>query len=65
VRPDVTAGDISMMLWSVSSMIETTAGYAPDAWRRHLEVMIAGIGPAGVQTQFREPPLMLSPDATW
>jgi AcrR family transcriptional regulator len=64
VRPEITPGDISMMLWSVSSMIETTAGYAPQAWRRHLEVMVAGIRPAGEPVVLREPPLQLPPDAT-
>jgi AcrR family transcriptional regulator len=60
IRPEITAGDLTMLLWSVSSMIETTAAYAPDAWRRHLEIMIAGLRPAGTPTELHESPLKLS-----
>lgn len=47
VRADVTSTDVSMMFWSVRSIIEMTRGPAPTAWRRHLELLMAGMRPAG------------------
>jgi AcrR family transcriptional regulator len=45
IRADVTGTDISMVLWSLRGVIETTRAVAPTAWRRHLEIMIAGLRP--------------------
>jgi AcrR family transcriptional regulator len=45
IRADVTSTDISMILWSLRGVIETTRGIAPTAWRRHLELLIAGLRP--------------------
>ncbi|SDJ11316.1 transcriptional regulator, TetR family [Frankineae bacterium MT45] len=45
VRPEVTSTDISMIFWSVRSIIEMTCAVAPTAWRRHLELLIAGLRP--------------------
>jgi AcrR family transcriptional regulator len=47
VRPEITSPDISMVLWSVRGVIETTRAVAPKAWRRHLELLVAGLRPAG------------------
>ena len=46
VRADLTSTDLTMVLWSIRGVIETTAGRAPDAWRRHLDILIAGLRPA-------------------
>ncbi|MCU1658502.1 MAG: HTH-type transcriptional regulator [Pseudonocardiales bacterium] len=45
IRPDVTTSDILMMLWSISAIIDTTTAAAPNAWRRHVELVIAGLRP--------------------
>jgi AcrR family transcriptional regulator len=45
IRPEITHSDVSMVLWSVSAIIDTTATTAPQAWRRHLELLIAGLRP--------------------
>jgi AcrR family transcriptional regulator len=45
IRPDVTSTDISMIMWSLRGVIETTRGIAPNVWRRHLEILIAGLRP--------------------
>jgi AcrR family transcriptional regulator len=45
IRPEITPADISMVLWSVSAIIDTTGTTAPHAWRRHLELLIAGLRP--------------------
>jgi AcrR family transcriptional regulator len=47
VRDEITPADIAVMMWSVRGVIETTAAVAPKAWRRHLELLIAGMRPAG------------------
>ena len=54
VRPDVTRGDISMLLWSLSGVIQTTRTVAPHAWRRHLELFLAGLRPVGA-VEFDQP----------
>jgi AcrR family transcriptional regulator len=45
VRADVTRTDLSLALWSVRGVVETTRNVAPLAWRRHLELLIAGLRP--------------------
>jgi AcrR family transcriptional regulator len=46
VRPDVTSTDITVVFWSLRGVIETTRTVAPEAWRRHLELLTAGLRPA-------------------
>lgn len=46
VRADVVPGDVFAIVWSLRGVIEATRGVAPDAWRRHLEIILAGIGPS-------------------
>jgi hypothetical protein len=45
IRSDVVSSDISMTLWSLRGVIEATREVAPDAWRRHLELVVAGLRP--------------------
>jgi AcrR family transcriptional regulator len=47
IREDLTNTDITMILWSVSAVIERTGSVAPKAWRRHLELLVAGLRPVG------------------
>jgi AcrR family transcriptional regulator len=46
VRRDVTPTDLTVLMWSVRGVIETTREVAPDAWQRHLDILIAGLRPA-------------------
>ncbi|HWB67789.1 MAG TPA: helix-turn-helix domain-containing protein [Mycobacteriales bacterium] len=46
VRDEVTETDITMLLWSMRGVIETTGDAAPNAWRRHLTILLAGLRPA-------------------
>jgi AcrR family transcriptional regulator len=46
VRADLTSTDLTILLWSIRGVIETTRGIAPSAWRRHLDILIAGLRPA-------------------
>lgn len=45
VRSDLTSTDVSLVLWSMRGVLETT-GNAPEAWRRCLDLLIAGMRPA-------------------
>ncbi len=47
VRPDLTETDITMILWSIRGVIETTGEIAPHAWRRHLSLLLAAMRPGG------------------
>jgi AcrR family transcriptional regulator len=47
VRSDLTGTDISLVLWSMRGVLETTGSNAPEAWRRHLDLVIAGMRPTG------------------
>jgi hypothetical protein len=46
VRADIASTDLTMIFWSIRGVIETTQGAAPEAWRRHLDILIAGMRPA-------------------
>lgn len=39
-RPDISRGDIVNLIWSNGRMIDATSTTAPDAWRRHLYLML-------------------------
>jgi AcrR family transcriptional regulator len=45
IRDDIASTDIYLLLWSLRGVIETTRAVAPAIWRRHLQVMIAGLRP--------------------
>jgi AcrR family transcriptional regulator len=46
VRDEVTSTDLTMVMWSIRGVIETTRGVAPEAWRRLLAILVAGLRPA-------------------
>ncbi len=45
IRPDVVRADLTVLFWSLRGVIESTRGIAPLAWRRQLELTIAGMRP--------------------
>jgi AcrR family transcriptional regulator len=45
VRKDLTTTDLTMTMFSLRGVIEATLPVAPDAWRRHLDLLIAGMRP--------------------
>src|SRR6201996_6025525 len=46
IRDEITSADVTVALWAVRGIIETTQSLAPEAWQRHLDVYIAGLRPA-------------------
>ena len=45
VREDLTLTDVYLCVLSLRGLIEDTAAQAPDVWRRHLSVTLAGFAP--------------------
>jgi len=45
VRLDLKSTDISLVLWSIRGVLETTRTNAPEAWKRHLDLLVAGMRP--------------------
>ena len=44
-RPELTAEDIAVACWSLQGVLDTTRGLPVNAWRRHLEILLAGLAP--------------------
>jgi AcrR family transcriptional regulator len=47
LRADVALADLAFVIWGVSRTIEMTREHTPDAWRRHLALLIDGFRAAG------------------
>lgn len=45
LRPDVTSTDIALITWGIAAIIDSTRHVAPDAWRRHLALVLDGLRP--------------------
>jgi AcrR family transcriptional regulator len=45
IRMDLKSTDLSLVMWSMRGVLETTRANAPEAWRRHLDLVIAGMRP--------------------
>ena len=46
VRADITGTDLTITLWAIRGIIESTVGQSPEAWQRHLDIFIAGLRPS-------------------
>jgi AcrR family transcriptional regulator len=46
IRHDLTSTDLSLAMFSLRGVLEATLPVSPDAWRRHLDLLIAGMRPA-------------------
>ncbi|HTR70708.1 MAG TPA: TetR/AcrR family transcriptional regulator [Mycobacteriales bacterium] len=47
VRAEIANTDVTMVMWSIRGVIRTSHRVAPHAWRRHLDLLLAGLRPAG------------------
>jgi AcrR family transcriptional regulator len=43
LRADFTLADLAMLFWSFTPLIDATAEVAPNAWRRHLQLLLDGL----------------------
>lgn len=50
VHPDVTGGDVLALTWTLRGLVQATAAEAPDAWRRYLDIHLAGLRGPGPLT---------------
>lgn len=44
LRQDVGYADVVVSLWGLARIVEATGDHAPGAWRRHLAIVLAGLG---------------------
>ncbi len=51
LRPDYTVADLTLALWSFAPVLAATSAVAPDAWRRHLQIMLDGMRPDSATRQ--------------
>ncbi|HZC29754.1 MAG TPA: helix-turn-helix domain-containing protein [Gaiellaceae bacterium] len=56
LRADFTFADLALVLWSLRPVMDATATVAPDAWRRHLHLLLDGLR-APAATPHAQPPL--------
>lgn len=54
---ELTVSDIAMTVWGIRGVVETSGALAPDAWRRHLDIVMAGLRTPRIA--FTQPPLDL------
>jgi AcrR family transcriptional regulator len=47
VNPGVTVGDVMALVWAMRGLVQATGEVAPDAWRRFLDIQLAGLRAAG------------------
>jgi AcrR family transcriptional regulator len=47
VNPDITAGDVMALIWAMRGLVQAAGEVAPDAWRRFLDIQLAGLRVAG------------------
>jgi AcrR family transcriptional regulator len=45
IRRDITNTDLTIAFFGIRGVLQATRAEAPDAWRRHLELLIAGMRP--------------------
>ena len=46
VRQEITGTDVTVILWSLRGVIESSGATALTVWKRHLELIIAGLRPS-------------------
>jgi AcrR family transcriptional regulator len=56
LRGDVEPTDVVLIIWGMVSTVDATRDIAPDAWRRHLALLLDGLRP-GAAHPLPAPPL--------
>jgi AcrR family transcriptional regulator len=47
VNPELTSGDVLALVWAMRGLVQATAEVAPGAWRRFLDIQLAGMRASG------------------
>lgn len=45
IRADASTTDVTVLFWSIRGIVETAGDAAPGAWKRHLDMVLAGLRP--------------------
>jgi len=56
LRADVESSDLVLLIWGIAATADATRDVAPDAWRRHLALLLDGLRP-GAARPLPVPPL--------
>jgi AcrR family transcriptional regulator len=56
LRADVESSDLVLLIWGIAATADATRDAAPDAWRRHLAILLDGLRP-GAAHPLPVPPL--------
>jgi hypothetical protein len=43
LRDDIEGSDLALLSWAIASTMDATRDAAPDAWRRHLAILLDGL----------------------
>lgn len=46
LRADVESSDLVLLMWGIAATADATRDVAPDAWRRHLALLLDGLRPS-------------------
>jgi AcrR family transcriptional regulator len=55
VRSEVVYEDVAVLFWSLRGVIEATASVSPEAWLRHLDLLLSALAPS--DQPLEHPPL--------
>jgi AcrR family transcriptional regulator len=55
IRGDCVPTDLTVLMWASRGLVEATNGSAPQAWERHLDIVMAGLRPGAAPLE--HPPL--------
>jgi len=58
LRADVESSDLVLLMWGIAATADATRAAAPDAWRRHLALLLDGLRP-GAAHPLPVPPVTL------
>ncbi|WP_255949831.1 TetR/AcrR family transcriptional regulator [Streptomyces odontomachi] len=56
LRTDIEPSDLALLSWGIAAVVDATRGIAPNAWRRHLSILLDGLRPEAAHP-LRIPPL--------
>jgi AcrR family transcriptional regulator len=56
LRADIRPSDLALLSWGIAAVVDATRDAAPDAWRRHLAILLDGLRPEAARP-LRVPPL--------
>jgi AcrR family transcriptional regulator len=55
LRTDLAPTDITVLIWELGRVVDTTSSYAPDLWRRYLALALDGLRPQAARPLPRPP----------